>query len=270
MTKVRSSLDFIEIKKRRQRKRTALKISLYVLILALFGGSLVWLFVFSPLFQFQKLEVTATDENIKEKITVHLETQVKSSIFAKLLGNRNFLTWPSKVSEGTLAALPEVENLIIDKNYRENLLSIRAVERDAAGIWCFLRSSPPDCFKFDKGGFLFKESLSTSGNLIKVVQDFHQENFGIGDSILPGEFRENFLSVLKVLEALDLSTQAILLKDLKLEEIEVPTNHGPTLYFSIRRPADIYLEVLKSLSEGAEFQDYSYVDLRVLNRVYYK
>jgi len=264
------TLHFTEIKRLKKRRRTVLRvISIGLLSLAVATG-LVWFFVFSPVFKFDNIEVVIDDGILRDKIVSQLETQVKNSFFEKIFGNRNFLIWSSKLSEKELAAFPEIFTLEIDKQYRKNTLAVTAIERSALGIWCLQKTSPPSCFKFDDQGFIFRESLATSGNLIKITRDFYQENLKIGDSILPEEFGRNFISVLKVLESSGLSTKEIILKDLTLQEVEVPLSKGPILYFSLRRSSDIYLEVLKTLSQEEEFENFNYVDLRAENRVYYK
>ena len=264
------AIHFTEIRRLRKRRQIIVKVVLLSLFFVLITSGVIWFFVFSPVFRFDKIEVVIDDDILRDKITTQLEAQVENSFLKKIFGNRNFLIWPSQLSEKELAALPEIYSLEIDKKYLKNTLTITATERTALGIWCLQKSSPPTCFKFNDSGFIFRKSLATSGNLIKITLDFEQENLKIGDSVLPEEFRENFISVLKVLEDSGLSTKEIILEDLKLQEVKVPLSVGPTLYFSLRLKADIYGEVLKALSQEPKFQDYTYIDLRTENRVYYK
>jgi len=266
----KQSLDFSEIKRHRRKRQRIIKILSYSAFFSFVIGGLVWLFIFSPIFRFDNIEVVIGDDSLKEKIATQLEAKVKNSFLESIFGDRNFLIWPSKLAGKELASLPEISELIIDKQYRENNITITATERSALGIWCLQKTTPPACFKFDDQGFIFRESLATGGNLIKIVRDFEQENLVVGDSILPEEFRANILSVLQVIEDSRLSTKEVILKNLKLQEVEVPLSSGPKIYFSLRRKADIYLEVLKSLSQEPGFSNYSYIDLRVENRVYYK
>jgi len=266
----KQSLDFSEIKKHRRKRQRVIKILSYSTLFLFVIGGLVWLFIFSPIFRFNNVEVIIGDDSLKEKIAGQLEAKVKNSFLNNIFGERNFLVWPSKLGEKEFASLPEIYELTIDKQYRKNNITITATERSALGIWCLQKKTPPACFKFDDQGFIFRESLATGGNLIKIVRDFEQENLAVGDSILPEEFRANIISILQVLEDSGLSTKEVVLRDLKLQEVEVPLSSGPEIYFSLRRKADIYLEVLKSLSQEPGFNDYSYIDLRVENRVYYK
>lgn len=262
---------FISERRRRRRREILIKTSLSLGILGLLIVGALWLIIYSPLFQFEKIEIKVSEEVGEEKILDFLQAKVISgSFWNKFLGLKNFLNWPPKINSEELMSLPEIKSIKIQKNYQNDTIIIEAEERKPLGIWCFKKSSPAECFWFDKEGILIRSTLAAGGNLIKVIHDFYGENLGLGSKILPPKFIPNLISIIEVLNRSNLSTREIILNDLVLEEVEVPAGGGPKLYFSLRHPAYRYLEVIQSLTQDPDFGNLSYLDLRVENRVYYK
>ncbi len=80
----------------------------------------------------------------------------------------------------------------------------------------------------------------------------------------------NMLSILNVVSKAELNVKKININRLEFMEAEVELYNGPKILFSLRRGADNYLEVLRSLAQKRGFSNLGYIDLRVENRVYYQ
>jgi len=139
------------------------------------------------------------------------------------------------------------------------------------------------CFWFDEDGVIFERAPDAEGSVIRIVHDYSQEHLGPGSTILPARFVPNLFSIFRVLAASGVGVAEVRLDDLDLEEIRVATYDGlpagqvgPTLYFSLRFPADNALAVMRSLTGGssssiaAGLHKLEYIDFRVENRAYYK
>ncbi|HUC31143.1 MAG TPA: hypothetical protein VMR99_00435, partial [Candidatus Paceibacterota bacterium] len=131
-------------------------------------------------------------------------------------------------------------------------------------------NSNAPCYWFDDTGTIFEKAGATQGDLVFVVYDSAQSPRGLNQTVLSDEFLSNFISVMNVLHESGLSVEAIELNDLSLEEVDVPTANGPTIYFSLQFPADEYLPVIQKLMLQPDFDDLQYIDCRTQNRLFYK
>ncbi len=279
------------------KKKRRKKVRLYVLaalgLFALYGifFGIVWIFMRSPLFRVDAVTVTGAPGVPTSTVVALVEAdpsgKMRSGWFGAVFGWGSMLAWPSgAVPTSTLAMAPELSSVTVSKNYVTHTVTIDAAERQPFGIWCFVpggapqasgasatgSSAPPgeQCYWFDDTGVMFERSLSTTGNLIYMVSDYSQKDRGLGNTVLPAQFNDNFLSIMDVLRGLGLGIKAIDLKDLSLEEVDVETAPGPLLEFSLRFPANEYLPVLQNLVAQPGFNTIQYVDCRTRGRIFYK
>jgi hypothetical protein len=123
---------------------------------------------------------------------------------------------------------------------------------------------------FDNTGTIFARAGDTQGNLIFVTYDRSQSSRGLNQTVLPSQFLPNFISAIDVLRGTGLGVRAIELNDLSLQEVEVLTTNGPTIYFSLQFPADEYSPVIQKLMLQSNFDKLQYVDCRTEHRLFYK
>ncbi|MDE2019217.1 MAG: hypothetical protein KGJ13_02610 [Patescibacteria group bacterium] len=210
-----------------------------------------------------------------------IEDLVKSDIlknhdfWKSLLGMDDILIWPSgRLPASETAMLPQLADLSVSKNYFTRTITLAAVERQAIGTWCLMQStssgSGETCYWFDASGTVFQKALDTQGGAFLAVHDYSQTYLGLGEKILPNAFVANMLTIMDVVKISGLQAKEIALKDLSLQEIDVSTQNGPEVYFSLRFPADEYLPVLQGLMAKPGFDKLQYVDFRVANRAYYR
>jgi hypothetical protein len=250
---------------------------LYLIVMGVF-----WFVYRSPVFHLQQVVVTGNADVASSDVVAVLQSAAlqQRSFLKELLGFQNILLWPNSLATSELALLPQAQSVSISKNYFFRTITVNVTERTPAGVWCF---TPPvdangsstsygneNCYWFDGQGTLFQKAFDTQGSLLLAVHDYSQTGLGIGDKILPDEFIPNMLSILNDIQASGLDTQEVTLDDISLEQINVTTQNGPSVYFSLRFSADEDLPVLESLMAMPNFGKLQYVDFTVENRAYYK
>ncbi len=268
---------YTEAKEKRKRRRIYFwSFSIFLLAYLMFlGGS--WIVFRSPLFRLKQFIVTGNSQVSTEDITGLLEGRALQGQWRPLkalLGLHSMLIWPDAFSQDDLAFLPSVKSITLTKNYADRTITVKVVERKPFGIWCAAENTSDTgflrCLWFDDEGVLFERAVAAEGGLIMTVHDSSQKGLGLRSNILPAEFIPTMFSIFKVLGESGLNMKEIQLKDLALEEIEVTTFDGPTLYFSLRFPAVNDLVAIQNLSAKPGFGKLQYLDFRVENRVYYK
>lgn len=192
--------------------------------------------------------------------------------YKSFIGYADMFMWPDTLSSNTLALIPQLASVSISKDYFTNTITASVTERQPFAIWCFVpkANGNEQCFWFDQTGTMFERTFDTQGGAIMVVHDYSQNPTGLNEKVLPAEFTANMISILNVIKATGLNINTIDLNDLSLEEIDITTNNGPALYFSLRFPADEDLPVIQSLMAQGGFDAIQYIDCRTENRVYYK
>jgi hypothetical protein len=239
-----------------------------------------WLIAASPLFRVDHITVTGNRAVASDAVVSLLRASVARhrTLLSQLLGVNNMLIWPKELASSDVALVPQLAAVEIQKKYGSHTLVASAHERVPVAIWCEMPgtdasgnpSGDEACFWFDGTGTLFQKAFDTEGSELFAVHDYSQAGLGIGGKILPDLFVQNMLSLLRTIQASDLTVQEVTLHDLGLEEIDVSTYNGPALYFSLRFDASEDLPVLQQLLGEPNFNSLHYVDFRTENRAYYK
>lgn len=278
--------------RKKKRKRIRAYFFAIVGLLALYGIFFViqWLIFRSPVFRVDHVVVVGNSSVASADIITLAQASALSdhSIFRAALTFNNMLLWPDAIPQAELQLIPQLASADISKDFFSHTITITVTERSPSGIWCF--SAPPGgvvapsvasisavaanpnapCYWFDNTGTIFEKAGDTQGSLIYVVYDSTQSPRGLNQKVLPVEFLSNFISIMDVLRSSGLGVRAIELKNLSLEEVDVPTVNGPTIYFSLQFPADEYLPVIQKLMLQPSFDKLQYIDCRTQNRLFYK
>ncbi|MDO8537202.1 MAG: hypothetical protein Q7R94_03070 [bacterium] len=293
------SISLYDIPERRRRRRLyfVLLSTLFFIYLIFLAGS--WLILRSPIFRIQQITIVGNNKVSSAEIADLLYARVLRGnwrYLKALLGFKNILIWPEKLTASDLIFLPTLKSLSVEKNYETRSMTVRVEERTAYGIWCLQeplinvdktqmnadsaqdqrqsasnpRSSASECWWFDDGGIIFSRAIGAEGGLILAVSDYSQNKLGLNIRVLPERFITNLFSIFKVLRASEFNIKEIRLNDLSLEELEVWTYDGPKLYFNLRFPADNSLAAIQDFVSKPGFSKLQYLDFRVENKVYYK
>ena len=266
-------------KRKRRRRRFFLGIAGCVILFALLLLA-VWIVTESPFFQVHAIVIQGNHVVASSDIMMVLQgnAALHQTFWPSFLGENNILFWPNAVASSVLAAVPQLGGLAIEKNYTDHDIVVTATERQPFAIWCAM---PPNdtngnptgnesCFWFDDTGTLFAEAFDTEGNEIFAVHDYSGSPIVLGGTILPDIFVQNMISIMDVLKKSGLVIQNIAVNNMELQEVDVTTYNGPTIYFSLRFDAEEDLPVLTGLMAQPNFDTLHYIDFRTENRAYYE
>jgi len=284
-------------KKKRARARAYLFIAIGLIVLYGLFFVTQWTILRSPIFRVDHVVVQGNNVIASADIVSLAESSAAPghSFFRGALTFENMLLWPNAIPQKELQLIPQLASATISKDFFSHTVTITVTERQPFGIWCFSASpgagtltamtpasssgateqsvsadANAPCYWFDDTGTIFEKAGDTQGNLILVTYDRAQSPRGLNQTILPEEFLPNFISIMNVLRESGLAVQAIELNDLSLQEVDVLTSNGPTVYFSLQFPADEYLPVIQKLLTQSNFDKLQYVDCRTENRLFYK
>lgn len=275
--------------RKKKRKRVRAYFFTTVGLIVLYGIFFItqWFIFHSPIFRVDHVVVQGNSSVPSADVMALAEASAmpRESLFRAALTFQNMLLWPDVIPQSELQMVPQLANVSVDKDYLSHTITLTATERSPFGIWCF--SVPPGatasgatsaiafnatapCYWFDNTGTIFEKADETQGDLVFVVYDSAQSPRGLNEPVLSSEFLSNFISIMNVLKGSGLGVRAIELNDLSLEEVDVLTANGPTIYFSLQFPADEYLPVIQKLMLQSNFDTLQYIDCRTQNRLFYK
>lgn len=269
-------------KKKRKRIRAYLFTALGLIVLYILFFITQWFIIHSPIFRVDSVVVQGNSSIASSSVIALAESAAapRDSLFRAALTFKNMLLWPDVIPESELRMIPQLASVTVSKDYFSHTVTLTATERSPFGIWCFsapssaasIAAANPSapCYWFDDTGTIFEKADETQGDLVLVVYDSAQSPHGLNEPVLSDEFLSNFISIMNVLKASGLGVRAIELSDLSLEEVDVLTANGPTIYFSLQFPADEYLPVIQKLMQQPNFDQLQYIDCRTENRLFYK
>jgi hypothetical protein len=284
-------------KRKRKRRRVYLFTALGLVVLYGIFFAVQWVVLRSPVFRVDHVVVQGNSAVSSTDVIALAESSASPGhdVFRAALTFDNMLLWPTSIPQSELQLIPPLASATISKDFFSHTITITVTERAPFGIWCF--SAPPSggaasaiaaivtsssstvapaadtntpCYWFDNTGTIFEKAGETQGDLVFTVYDKAQSPRGLNQKVLSDEFLPNFISIMNVLRASGLGVQAIELNDLSLEEVDVLTANGPTIYFSLQFPADEYLPVIQKLMLQPDFDKLQYIDCRTENRLFYK
>jgi hypothetical protein len=240
----------------------------------------VWIVDGSPIFRVDHFDVNGNQAVASDDVVALLQASAarNRTLWSSILGANNMLTWPKALATSDVAFIPQLSSVTLVKNYGRHTITANVAERVPLAIWCEMPPTDADgnpsgdepCFWFDDTGTLFEKAFDTQGSELYAVHDYAQTGLGIGGKMLPDLFNANLISILNAVKESGLTVKEIALHDLSLEEIDVSTYNGPSLYFSLRFDASEDIAVLKELMGQSNFDSLQYIDFRTENRAYYK
>lgn len=245
---------------------------LLVIFFAALAGLIYFLF-FTSIF---KVELVET------KVPIALQSNLQKAVdnwldngFWYFKGRNNILFISSDKLVAQLAVqFPKLESIKIIKDL-PHALTISAVERKVAGIWCLSAQTGLDveCFYFDKGGVAFAEANPSSGYLIPVITDRRSGEIKLGEKIAVEGLLSNIMKARELLAATGIDANFIIPTD-SFEEFNAKTANGWTIMFSnltnIEQQISALVVFLKEKLTPAQKAELEYVDLRIQDRIYYK
>jgi hypothetical protein len=278
-------------KKKRQRMRAYLFTAAGILALYIIFFTVQWFIFHSPIFRVDSVVVKGNNVVASADIISLAEASAfpGDHPLRASLTFKNMILWPDAIPQKELQLIPQLASVSVSKDLFSHMITITVTERTPFGVWCFsarptaapvvatssvVATSVMDlgasCVWFDDTGTIFARAGDTQGSIIFVTYDRSQSLRGLNQKVLPEEFLQNFISVMDVLRGSGLGVRAIELNDLSLQEVDVSTTNGPTIYFSLQFPADEYLKVIQKFMLQSKFDTLQYIDCRTEHRVFYK
>ncbi len=279
-------IDYYQNRRQEERRARHHKIAavFFGLVIILILAGLYWL-MHSQILEIRGFAVNVNnqDEGLKKSVEQIFYSELGDEALSKIFtNNKNILIadiYKKSIMSDIQKDLPLIKNVSIDANIFGRDISIEVQTREHYAIWCTgnINSSSsssssdisfPECFWFDRTGFVFDNAPSTEGQLIYKVLDFSGEAVSIGNSILPNDESGNLVKMFNLLDSVGISYRTLYLKDRQLEEVTSDRNRSPVFYFSLRNDPSYALHALQTL--GSELNKLQYIDLRIPNRIYYR
>ena len=268
--------DELRIKKRKRIASIAL-IALFIIVAACVG--LGYLLFFTGLLDVRTVDISGTEIVSSADLKTAAEEWLSGG-FLGITRNRNllFISAEKLVSELT-AKFPKIDSVEIGKEFPHNL-KVTIIERQSAGIWCFVASGEPfgsargRCFYFDKNGVAYAEAMPSSGFLILNVADYRGQAVALGSRVSSEEWTENIIMARELLPKIGINIAEISIPSDSFDEFDAKTAGGWKILFS--NSTDIAKQIA---SLGILFRDklpaasragLQYIDLRIQDRIYYK
>lgn len=260
--------DELRIKK---RKKVALKalIALFIIIAICVG--LGYLLFFADLLDVRTIDISGAEIIPSADLKTAAEGWLNGG-FLGLTRNKNlFFISAGELASELTAKFPRIDSAEIRKEFPHGL-KITVVERQSAGIWCFVVSDK--CFYFDKNGVAYAEATQSSGFLILNVADYQGQAVVLGSRVSSEEWTRNMIMARELLLKIGVSVAEISIPSGSFDEFEAKTAGGWKILFS--NSTDIAKQIA---SLGILFRDklpaasrtgLQYIDLRIQDRIYYK
>lgn len=254
--------------RRPRKKRTfALWIIPPILLLVGFGFFVAQ----SDFFTMREISITGerllSEEEIKKALVSEINT---ASFIARFLGPEHSVFWLFAKSEYFFSEPTELESISLNFDFWPRRASIEVTERSVAHIIC--RPTEGACYGVTESGMIFARIPEVRGPLILRLED-NQSDFPVvlgsqyfGDqAFLPHVYEtSNVLADAGILPTL------LRVRDKRLYEWEAVLGNGPTLYFSGFFVPQNLAGVVEDIRNATSFENLSYIDFRVENKVFYK
>jgi cell division septal protein FtsQ len=245
-----------------RRRNFRIKLYFGFLLLLLFAALIIYVLLYSPIFQIRGFKIAGAERLTDEEILRILQPIVLQTRFDNFLGAKNLLTWNEKEADVSKTALATAH---ISRDWLRQSVHIEVQERERLAIWCDMHDF---CYWIDRAGLLFEEAPKTEGSLILTIYDSETEIVK-GTQIVEKRFVQHLIKLIESIAKLKFPIKKITFER-KLQELRTETYAGPDIFFSVRFDPELNITSLQTLQEKIGLRGIQYIDLRVENRMYYK
>ncbi len=230
-------------------------------------GFILYLLFFSGFLEVKEISVNGLDKVSSDRFHNELNKRLNSKWLGMLEHQRNLIFFNSDIFKAEMLSIfPEIKDITLDKNL-PHALNITLMEREAAGIWCFVGPPAGGCKYFDKEGNMWGEAAKSSGFLILVVDDLRP------DVQLDKNLLEDFITIYERLKDMNIFVSKFTVPSNFVGDFKVLTSNNYELLFSMDSNIDGQLEVLDIFlteKRGETSFKPQYIDIRIDGRIYYK
>ena len=246
---------------------------MYRVLLLFFFTLTIYLVFFSSLFRVKNIIVDTGDEALNNQIKEEIKPLLKGKYLGFLFKDQLLFVSQGKIKKTVLAKFKNLEDVNVSKKIFDQL-EIKIKRKAGSVAICNER-----CFALDGSGVVLNEinrsDIPKFGDILEVIRDESNSSINPGDGINTKEFINLVLSVKKeVKDNIGLEIKDIFVPLPSASEIKAKTDEGMLLFFSSEDTLDNQLGALKIVLEkeiSAENRIcVEYIDLRILNKAYYK
>ncbi|MGB3988153.1 MAG: FtsQ-type POTRA domain-containing protein [Minisyncoccales bacterium] len=231
----------------------------FLILIIIFILSLLYLIIFSPLFEVKEILILGNEKISSEEILEVATKEINSTIFS-FDSKSIFFISSKRLSDSLTKEFPKIGNLEI-KRLIPNSIEIEVKERKPIAVWC-----NKECFFLDKEGVIFETAERPFGFV--VIQE--EKEALISDNVLSEKYLSFVLEFWKDVKDL---VEIIGFRIVKLN-IEVITKDNYFIKTITEESASLQAQKLrlafqeKIPAEKRALLDY--IDLRFEDRVYFK
>lgn len=248
---------------------------LFNFLLFCFGGVSVYVLLFAPFMQLEKITIAGN----REIATGEIEKVVDAYLTGKYLGilpkNNFLLTSKARIEKNVLESFKKVRRVAVRKQFPDKL-NIEVEERKSLLVWC----SGENCYLVDDQGLVYQAADFASrevqeNHLLKITQsDGKQVEMGMqvmnADMVgYYGSLRETFAQKAGIKLGEEIRVNSRLAEDGVTQ-----AEQGFEILVNFSIPAERSAELMKTFLDkqykGGDLANLAYVDLRVENKIFYK
>jgi len=223
---------------------------------------LIYLFIFSEVFEIREIEVLSPNEYLKTRI---------EEIIAPELNKNIFLLKSAEIKTQILDQFPEILELDFQKKIPHALV-IQVKEKKEIATLCY--EDYQKCLFIDENGLMFKQvekELIGDDGLIILLRE-PNENLNLRESFSLNNKIEDFLEIEGILENnLKIEIKNFII--ISQKRLNIKTEEGWDIYFNLEKDIKLQITKLRVLLEKeipmADRKNLEYIDLR-FERIFYK
>lgn len=233
-----------------------------------------YFFLISDKFLLTEVIVEGVDnKELKESVENYYNIVAQSKKLYFIRQNKTFSFPKESFESDLLTVVPKINEVEVEVKVPHGIL-IRAKARKEAGVWCKYNIDrlSENCYFYDAKGVIYETApQSLKGSLIVYIRDGRFENPALGEKVLDQDLIEYTENLIQLLSMVDLKPEYIFFKN----NIDIHTgfNKGWEAYFLRENNIQESVENLKLVLDkeiGNRVGELEYVDLRLLNKVFYK
>lgn len=248
---------------------------------------ILYLLFFSSFLEIKEVSIKGLDKVNSNEFNDKLNKRLNSKLLGLFEFQRNLIFFNSdNFKAEMLAVFPEIKDISVSKEPL-HALNIVVMEREIAGVWCFVDDRDPakagalseNCKYFDKDGFAWGEAARSSGFLILAIDDMRQntrEMFQRDATQVDRELLKNIMFISTRLKEVGILVSKFIFPDDYIGDFTghvVSNGHAMSILFSTDSDIKGQIEVLDIfLADKKDDSDFNpqYIDLRINGRIYYK
>lgn len=222
---------------------------------------------------FTMREINISGERLlsESEVRIAVITEIeRASFLARVLGPEHSVFWFFAKSHYSFSTPTELEFVSLNFDFWPRRVSIEVTERSVAHIIC--RPQENVCYGVTESGMIFAKIPEVRGALILRLEDNHSDiPIVLGAQYFGNQtFLPHVYEVSNILGKENIIPVILRVRDRQLYEWEAVLGNGPTLYFSGFFVPRNLVGVLNDIRRATSFENLTYIDFRVQDKIFYK